>query len=105
MKLYMPIKPIKRGFKICEISDALNGYFCDLIPYVGATGGSACLGLGEKVVLELTQLLFGRNHQIFCDNYFTSIPLFRALLNYCTYACGTIRINTQKHYTKDLLTD
>ena len=62
MKQNMPIKPIKRGFKIWVIADGLNGYFCDLIPYVGATGGSASLGLGEKVVLELTQPLFGRNH-------------------------------------------
>ena len=59
------------------IADCLNGYFCDLIPYVGT-----CLGLGKKVVLELTQPLFGRNHQVFCDNYFTTIPLFRTLLNY-----------------------
>ena len=97
MQQYMPIKPIKRGFKIWVIADALNGYFYDVIPYIGATGGSACLGLGEKIVLELTQPLFGRNRQIFCDNYFTTIPLFHTLLNYHTNACGTIRINTKKY--------
>ena len=71
-------KPIKLGFKIWVIADCLNGYFCDFIPYVGT-----CLGLGKKkVVLELTQPLFGRNHQVFCDNYFTTTPLFRTLLNY-----------------------
>ena len=36
MKQYMPIK---RGFKIWVIADALNGYFYDVIPYIGATGG------------------------------------------------------------------
>ena len=98
MKQYMPIKPIKQGYKISVISDSLNGYFCDLIPYVGA-----CLGLGEKIVSELTQPLFGSNHQVFCNNYFTTIPLFRNLLNYHTYACSTIRIN--KKNPKYLLTE
>ena len=104
MKQYMPIKPIKRGFKIWVIADALNGYFYDVIPYIGVTGGRACLGLGEKVVLELIQPLFGRNHQVFCDNYFTTISSFRTLLNHHTYARGTIRIN-KNNYPKDMLTD
>ena len=56
-------------------------------------------------MMELTQPIFGRNHQVFCNNYFTSIPLFHTLLNYHTYACCTIRINKKKNYPKDLLTD
>ena len=62
MKQYIPIKLIKRGFKILVIADALNGYFCDLIPYVGGTGGSACLGLGKKSSVGTHQTHFGSNH-------------------------------------------
>ena len=64
MKQYMPIKPIKQGFKTWAIADGLNGSICDLVLSVGATGGNACLELGEKVVLKLIQPLFGRNHQV-----------------------------------------
>ena len=104
MKQYMPIKPIKRGFKIWVVADAINGYFYDLIPYTGATPGDTCMGLGEKVVLELTHSLFGKYHQIYCDNFFSTIPLFRTLYNNKTYACGTIRTN-RKHFPKNILLD
>ena len=32
MKQYIPKKPIKQGFKIWVLVDALNGYFCNNIP-------------------------------------------------------------------------
>lgn len=102
MKQYLPLKPIKRGFKMWVLGDAINGYFCDIIPYVGATHGSPCTGLGEKVVTELTTPLFGKYHQVYCDNYFTGIPLFQNLLSNQTYACGTIRTN-RKFFPADIL--
>ena len=33
MKQYVPIKPIKRGFKVWVLADAIDGYFCDLNVY------------------------------------------------------------------------
>ena len=57
MKQYIPNKPIKRGFKVWVMADALNGYFYDLSPYVGATDGTIT-SLGEKVVLDLCQSRF-----------------------------------------------
>ena len=97
MKQYMPMKPTKRVFKI---SDALNGYFCDLIPYIGATGGSACLGLGEKVMLELTQPLFGRNHQVFV--IITSLPSRCFLLSSTTIPMHVVQseLTTTKKLSK-----
>ena len=44
MKQYVPIKPIKRGFKV---GSSIDGYFCDLNVYVGATGEREC-SLGER---------------------------------------------------------
>ena len=40
-------------------------------------------GLGEKVVYTLTKRLHGKNHQVYCDNYFSSVPLADYLL--CSY--------------------
>ena len=91
MKQFVPKKPIKRGFKIWVLADALNGYFCNIIPYTGATKSSPVRGLGEKVVLELSKPYFGCNHHIYCDNFFTSVVLLRHLLRHQTYGCGTVR--------------
>ena len=40
MKQYMPMKPVKRGFKVRVRADAVNGYFCDFNVYVGRPGDS-----------------------------------------------------------------
>ena len=58
MKQYLPMKPVKRGFKEWVIADALNGYFYDLNVYTGACGEREC-ALGEKVVLTLSDSLKG----------------------------------------------
>ena len=82
-----PMKPVKRGFKVWA---ATNGYMYDLDVYTGATGGRET-ALGEKVVLQLSDSIKGRHHQLFFDNYFTSVNLLPTLLANGTYACGTIR--------------
>ena len=55
-----------------------------------------CLGLGEKVVLYLTNDLFGKNHKVYFDNYFSSVPLEEYLALNKVLCCGTIRTN-HKH--------
>ena len=57
--------------------------------------------MGESVVLKLSQAISGRYHQLYFDNYFTSIPLLVKLLDHDTYACGTIRTN-RKQYPKHI---
>jgi hypothetical protein len=91
MKQYLPLKPVKRGFKVWAMSDATNGYMCDFNVYTGATDGRE-VALGEKVVLTLSDSIMGRHHLLFFDNYFTSVNLLSTLLDKGTYACGTIRI-------------
>ena len=51
------------------------------------------IGLGERVVKDLTRDIWGNNHYVYCDNYFTSVKLFEDLLANGTYVCGTIRTN------------
>ena len=100
MKQYLPLKPVKRGFKVWAISDATNGYMYDFNVYTGATEGRE-MALGEKVVLTLSDSIKGQNHQLFFDNYFTSINLMTKLLENGTYACGTIRTN-RKQYPSEI---
>ena len=92
MKQYLPLKPVKRGFKVWAMADSLNGYLCDLNVYTGATGERE-IALGEKVVLKLADPIKGKHHQLYFDNYFSTISLFTKLLQQDTYACGTIRTN------------
>ena len=100
MKQYLPLKPVKRGFKVWVMADALSGYFCDFDVYVGACGEREG-GLGENVVLKLSEALSGHHHQVYFDNYFTTIPLVQKLLARDTYACGTVRSN-RKQYPKEI---
>ena len=91
---YMPMKPTKRGFKVWVRADSVNGYFCDFEVYTGrATDGETTsdFGLGERVVLELTECLRGGHYQIYCDNYFSTCRLFDTLSNHQLYGCGTAR--------------
>ena len=81
------MKPVKRGFKPWAMADALNGYLYDFNVYTGATGERET-GLGEKVVLTLSESIEGRHHQLFFDNYFTSFSLLDKLLSQGTYALG-----------------
>ena len=94
MKQYLPMKPVKRGIKIWECADSSNGYVCNLQVYTGKQdGGVTEHGLGYRVVRELTEPFLHKYHHVFCDNFFTSIPLACDLLREQTYLCGTIRSN------------
>ena len=99
MKQYMPMKPVKRGFKVWVRADSVNGYFCDFDVYVGrpADGVSVETGLGERVVTQLTHCLRGMNYHVYCDNFFSSCHLFEQLLKDGVYACGTTRTSRREY--------
>lgn len=90
LKQYIPLKPVRRGFKIWMRADSTNGYICDFSVYTGKEE-SAEKGLGEKVVKKLSQPLAGGNYHIFFDNFFSTVNLFDDLLEEGIYACGTFR--------------
>lgn len=89
LKQYLPKKPIKRGFKIWVRADIM-GYVLQFQIYVGKTD-SPENNLGARVVKDLTRQLVGKYYIIFCDNFFSSLPLFKDLLSDGIYACGTIK--------------
>lgn len=103
MKQYMPMKPVKRGFKIWVSCCAVTGYMLAFDVYTGKSAdGQTTLNLGERVVTTLCRIFEGMFYCIFFDNFFSSIALLKQLLAKGLFGCGTIR-TTRKHYPKDLL--
>ena len=92
MKQHIPLKPVKRGFKVWAMANSLNRYMYDF----NVQGGDRETGLGEKV-LQLAESIKGNHHHLYFDNYFSSISL---LLKDGTYACGTIRTNRKLYPTE-----
>ena len=53
LKQYMPLKPVKQGFKVCVLADATLGYVSNLEVYTGKKKDKSEDGLGETVVMNL----------------------------------------------------
>ena len=103
------MKPIKRGYKLWMRAD-MDGYISKFDIYQGKAGKTndsdapKYFGLGEKVVHMLTADLYGKAHEVYCDNYFSSVPLMEYLLINEVYCCGTIRSN-RKYLPVDMKSD
>ena len=53
LKQYLPMKPIKRGFKVWVRANSSNGFISDLDVYTGKDG-SATANHGTEVVEQLS---------------------------------------------------
>ena len=80
LKQYLPMKPIKQGFKVWVRADSINGYVCDFEVYTGKDGKNVETNLGPKVVKKLSHALIGGNYHVYFDNFFSSVKLFEELL-------------------------
>ncbi|XP_055911774.1 piggyBac transposable element-derived protein 3-like [Eupeodes corollae] len=102
MKQYNPMKPVKRGYKLWCLADQY-GYIKKISIYQGKDekleNKYATYGLGERVVLSLTEKEWGKEKIICFDNYFSSVKLLEKLKNENTLACGTIRANRRGNPT------
>ena len=91
-KQYMPMKPIKCGFKVWCRCDAHNGFICCFQVYLGATD-SAEKNLGVRVTMDVARDIFGKGYHVYCDNFFTCPQLAIQLLKEKTYCIGTVKNN------------
>ncbi len=89
MKQYLPMKLVKRGFKIWVRADSHNGYVCEFECYTGKKGDTTEVGLGGSVVTRLTRDLVGKAYHIFMDSFFSSVTLYHQLLSDNIYCTGT----------------
>jgi hypothetical protein len=98
LKQYMPMKPVKRGYKVWVLADSMTGYVINFEMYVGKSrpGENDSVfanTLGERVVLSLVKNIKHTNCLLAFDNFFTSFDLMKALYADGIYACGTVRTN------------
>lgn len=92
LKQYMPMKPIKRGFKVWARADSHSGYLYQFQVYAGKTENVET-GLGSNVVLTLCQSLINETYMghLAFDNLFSSPALLQTLYNNGIYATATVR--------------
>ena len=79
LKLYMPLKPIKRGIKVWVAADSTSGYFSRFEIYTGKKYNTTEHGLGARVVKTLAADFKGKHHHVYFDNFFTSLKLLEDL--------------------------
>jgi hypothetical protein len=91
-KQYIPGKAHKYGVKIYKLA-ATNGYTWNYIIYTGQQDSMAGLGHAQTVVMHLLDDLEGCYRTVVADNFFTSIPLAKRLLEHDTYLIGTLGSN------------
>lgn len=103
LRQYMPLKPIKRGYKVW-IRAGESGYVHQFQIYVGKTGDDVEKSLGSRVVKDLTRSLVGKYHTIYFDNFFNSVELMKNLHDDAILACGTFR-KGRKDMPNDLKED
>eukprot|EP00105_Crassostrea_gigas_P041980 XP_019926128.1 PREDICTED: piggyBac transposable element-derived protein 3-like [Crassostrea gigas] len=96
LKQYIRGKPNPWGFKLWGRAGA-SGILYDFDVYQGSSEKAAnSIGVGGDVVLKLCSTLEPRNYKIFADNYFTSLPLVKALQDRSLWYVGTVRSNRPK---------
>jgi len=99
MKQYLPMKPIKRGFKVWILADSMNGYVYSFRIYTGKDANRTT-SVGEHVVKDMVKEIKFTYRQVYFDNHFTTPSLLAYLSKNGIYAAGTVRIN-RKNMPKD----
>lgn len=96
LKQYIPKKPVKWGYKLFVLADH-KGMIYDFFPYEGkihpvSREGVPDLGASANSVLILAESIpENKNHKLYIDNWFTSIPLVEHLATRGIWICGTIQ--------------
>lgn len=96
LKQYMPMKPIKRRYKVWCLGDSVTGYILAFDIYTGKSNAMSSdgYGLGEKVVLNLcNQVVLDSWTVVAFDNFFTTIRLMEDLYKKQLFSVGTVRVH------------
>jgi hypothetical protein len=97
-KQYIKNKPIHWGIKIFALCCAHTTYLWNCEFYLGKkvedeTDQQKEQSSTQQAVKDLVAPLQGKNHILFMDNFYSSIPLFLYLYKLSIRCCGTIRTN------------
>ena len=93
LKQYVKGKPVKWGFKMWCRCASKSGYLYEFNLYTGKKSSHIEHGLGEGVVLSLTEKIIGTKCEVFIDNFFNSPELQLNLSQRGLFSAGTVRIN------------
>lgn len=98
LRCYMPGKPHKWGFRMWG-RIGQSGYLYDFdVCQGGENSDKEKSDVAGDVVLKMTSTLPpGRNHKVFADDFFTSVPLVEHLKQRGIYYIGTVRRNRVKN--------
>jgi len=86
---YIPGKRHKYGVKLYLLCES-SGYVVNALVYCGKSDAMSGFGHSEAVVLKLMEKYMDVGHELFVDNFYTSVPLAKALLARKTLLCGTL---------------
>ena len=92
---YIPGKRHKYDVKLYMLCEHAGYVWNDLV-YCAKMNPLSGFGHAETVVLKLMEKLLDRGHALYVDNFYTSVPLAKALLNRKTLICGTLRKNRKQ---------
>ncbi|XP_024883854.1 piggyBac transposable element-derived protein 4-like, partial [Temnothorax curvispinosus] len=96
-RMYIKSKPDKYGLNIVSLNDACTSYMYNAIPYLGKTSTPPNESVSEYFLREVTAPIHGTNRNVTCDNWFTSVPITRRLLEpYRLCITGTIQKNKRE---------
>jgi len=100
MKQYMPMKPVKRGYKVWCLADSTNGFILKFDIYTGkafADEQNPGNTLSERVITHLTSILKQSQCIVVFDNFFTTFKLLNMLYEDGIYSAGTVRKGRHGH--------
>ena len=93
MKQYMPMKPVKRGYKVWCLTNSRTGFVSQFDIYSGRsdTKGYSSISLGVREVLSLCDAYIHSHRLTVFNNIVTSYQLLKTLNERGLYAVGTVR--------------
>ena len=103
LRQYVKGKPVQWGFKLWCRCDSKTGYLFQFDLYTGKKSNNIEHGLGEGVVLTLTEQIRGLYCQVYIDNFFNSPQLQYNLLQNGILSAGTVRISRKNLPKSELL--
>lgn len=89
---YIPGKRHKYGVKLYMLCE-LSGYVWNIMVYCVRSDVIAGLGHSEAVVMKLMEKRLDVGHELYVDNFYTSIPLAKEFLKHKTNLCGALGKN------------
>ena len=87
-------KPIRSGLKVFARTDASTGFVHVAQLYLGSRNTkSSKMGLYFDVINNLCKDIRWKNHHVYFDNLYSSVPLIKFLYTKQIYSVGTLRAN------------